>query len=579
MSDKSQVTQVDFMFPQPCLVRILMVTDDDGSFSPEHRFGLTELIAALTSAPQSFVKYAITTAHRLSKNVPFTKDAKITEFRFDNPLHFNPQKFDQLWLFGVSNEAPSSGERSPLSPPELRIISQFMDAGGGVFATGDHENLGKDLCGAIPRVRSMRRWDFDYTAVSAPHSYDDYDESSDNAPPVLGRHRHDTLLAGHDNFFSFDDQSDDLAQQIIPRMYGYSTKLYSVSYPHPLLCGPKGIIRVLPDHMHEGECLTPDDLSQTTTFDGYSSAEYPSVNGVQPIPDVIAQGFSTAGHKTRLELKDSFGGKLGETTQSSLLDVAVVADTFGTIGAYDGHEAQVGRVVVDSTFHHFFNINLNGTGSNVTNDPIKNQGFNASPAGQAEYEQIKAYFRNIALYLAPRAKQECMLNTALWIARWETQMRFVLQSVRSERLGWSELLLIGRYVREVLERNASRCTTVDWQFAFDNPLSHFKWWQVKNLPDPPPEVLNIALNPEELITAMYGAIMLGIAQASPSRDVKLRDTLHRWMPEVVKTGVRQALSQVVPILEARITATSKFVSALNDSQAPKGKGVSKKRPA
>ena len=92
-------------------------------------------------------------------------------------------------------------------------------------------------------------------------------------------------------------------------------------------------------------------------------------------------------------------------------------------------------------------------------------------------------------------------------------------------------------------------------------------------------MMNIALNPEELITAMYGAIMLGIAQASPSRDVKLRDTLQRWMPEVVKTGVSQALSQVVPILEARITATSKFVSALTDGQAPKGKGQSKKRPS
>jgi hypothetical protein len=34
-----------------------------------------------------------------------------------------------------------------------------MDAGGGVFVTGDHEDLGAALSSKIPRVSKMRRWE------------------------------------------------------------------------------------------------------------------------------------------------------------------------------------------------------------------------------------------------------------------------------------------------------------------------------------------------------------------------------------------------------------------------------------
>ena len=36
---------------------------------------------------------------------------------------------------------------------------------------------------------------------------------------------------------------------------------------------------------------------------------------------------------------------------------------FGVIGAYDGHQGGVGRIAVDSTWHHFININIDGTGT------------------------------------------------------------------------------------------------------------------------------------------------------------------------------------------------------------------------
>src|SRR5438093_2527534 len=69
----------------------------------------------------------------------------------------------------------------------------------------------------------------------------------------------------------------------------------------------------------------------------------------------------------------------------------------GIVGAYDGHRVGVGRVGVDSTWHHWFDINLIG-------DPIapppKNLGFNASDEGRAHLQNIKAYYRNVATWLA-----------------------------------------------------------------------------------------------------------------------------------------------------------------------------------
>ena len=567
----------DPIFGPPCSLRILMLTDDDGSFTKEHRFGLTELIHALKTSPHAYVSFAITTAHRSHETgvMPFPKDAKIKDFRFDNPAHFNAADFDQIWLFGVGNYGPTSTDA--LTEKELRIVSQFMDNGGGVFATGDHENLGADLCGRLPRVRSMRRWKFDYSAVLSPHSYLDYDESSGDAPPVLGPHRHDTLVPGHDASFSFDDQSDDIPAPIIPKFYGYQNRFWSIQYPHPLLCGPKGIINILPDHMHEGECVIPDDLTQSTTFDGYTHAEYPIDAGIQAIPDVIADGVIQPGHKTRLELKDSANGMPGQTQESSFLDVNVVADRFGVIGAYDGHVVKVGRVVVDSTFHHFFNINLDGAHSN-SSDPVKQLGFLASTEGQKSYDQIKSYFRNIALWLAPPAVQKCMFENVLWVARWDSQIHMLAPGLSRDVYSWENLLAYGRQVREVLERNnAARCTVVDWIFAQDNPLARFPWWELINRPDPPPwDIRKVMTSPEVLVTATLGAIMGELVRAAPSRNEEFRNALHRHMPKIMTAGTATGLRQAASFFEECLAETTKFVQTVKNAAAADQGNVNKK---
>ena len=45
-----------------------------------------------------------------------------------------------------------------MEPAEVEAIAAWMNAGGGVFATGDHALLGASMCHKIPRVRSMRKW-------------------------------------------------------------------------------------------------------------------------------------------------------------------------------------------------------------------------------------------------------------------------------------------------------------------------------------------------------------------------------------------------------------------------------------
>jgi hypothetical protein len=537
-------------------IRILIVTDDEGSFTKEHRFGLTELISSLKKLPIGVATLAITKAHReqATDMKPFPEQADIQGFRFDNPAHFDASDYDEIWLFGISSDNGDS-----LSQKELRIVTEFMDNGGGVFATGDHQDLGRPLCGSIPRVRSMRRWKFE------AGSFENYNPATDDAPPVLGPYRHDTIISGHDTTYSFDDQSDDLPAEILPKLYGFANKYFALTYPHPLLCGPKGVIRVLPDHMHEGMCVVPKDLGQTVTFAGYSSPEYPGWWG-KPVPDVIATGFTIPKHKTRLEDKDLGGGQPGQTEEVESLkddDVPVNDISFGAIGAYDGHLANIGRVVVDSTFHHFVNINLNGAGSNSL-DPVKQEGFLYSTEGKKYLQQIRAYFRNIALWLAPPAKQEEVFENALWAARWDSQVEMVAPSMQAGGESWDGLLAYGKQVQGAFGRMGLQCISHDWIFAKEHPLGRYRWWELINRPDPPPpfDLGKVVINPATLVMATQGAILVELAKAVPARDRSFRDDLHRYIKPVVEGGRKRALVQAVAFHGEALRETQKLLGAL-----------------
>jgi hypothetical protein len=77
---------------------------------------------------------------------------------------------------------------------------------------------------------------------------------------------------------------------------------------------------------------------------------------------------------------------------------------FGAIGAYDGRPANIGRVVVSSTFHHFVDINLIGDpwaiGPDGQIDIDRRKGYLASESGQSHLADIEAHFVAIALWLS-----------------------------------------------------------------------------------------------------------------------------------------------------------------------------------
>ncbi|HAB17478.1 MAG TPA: hypothetical protein DCE44_13630 [Verrucomicrobiales bacterium] len=428
-----------------------------------------------------------------------------------------------------------------------------MDSGGGVFATGDHQDLGANLSGKVPRVRSMRRWTYNYDL-----GYEEYDPNSGDGPPVYGSFRHDTLVAGHDEEFTFDDQSDDIPAKIQPKIYSIGNRYFSWRYPHPLLCSPAGVIGVLPDHMHEGECVVPTNLGKSYTFDGYHFTEFPSGSDGQVVPDVIANG-------------QVFAHTTDNTGINGIVDVESKAKEFGCIGAYDGHWVGVGRVVVDSTFHHFVNINVIASGANSP-DPIKQVGFAWSAEGQGHYDQIRAYWRNIAVWLARPETKTKMFNRTFWAARWDSQLRMASTSIGRRKMTWDDLLMYGGSVRATVARLATPCLSVDWYFAWENPLAKYPWWVKLTLPDPPPwELSRVFINPQEYINAAYASMMAELVRVTPGRDARFRDELDKRLPPVVRKGMANAARSAVPEYTARLQQTQRLITDIRAASRKGGK--------
>jgi len=337
-----------------CRIKTLIVCDGGLNFG----FGAFDLSEFLTTFNQleatSWVDYRVTLAHRgniINSSNPVVVD-HIPNFNFASSVNLND--FDQVWLFGIQ---PGGS----ITPVEKSAIESYMDGGGGLFATGDHGSLGKAMCGDIIRVKDMRYWD------DTPNSADATNEVS-----MGGRRRNDTNrpASGDATSIWFDNQSDDIPQTIGVKKFGSGT-------PHPLLSisaslRPSGVIDVMPDHPHEGEC------KPETSF---------TVNGITIPTQIIATSFVSGGSTT--------SGGAGK----ALTD----PHCFPSISVWNGRLANVGRIVIDSTWHHFVNINLDGTGSGTLGDkPGTESGLNNS-----DFIAIRQYFMNIATWMTRRKSIIC----------------------------------------------------------------------------------------------------------------------------------------------------------------------------
>lgn len=422
-------------------IRVLIVVDGifnltttypapftDTAYGPDAWFTVSHLIKTLSGAG-----FLVDTASR-GFNIPgnFDNQAVVNTvvdpssiingatptkpFRFDDP-DVDLLAYDEIWLFGfegIDGESfivgPGSGEPGGLADSELAAITTFMSGGGGVFAVGDHDGLGSGMCGRIPRVRYMRKW---YSSG----------DTNPGKPPLAvanwsggGTGRIDTLQPGVGDTtdssgnlqFPFDNQSDDIPQP-----------LYVLLPSHPAVQGASGTLSIFPDHMHEGEVIAASGAQLTATsgndstlaFGGAGFTEFPSISGYQETPKILAQvGTGTPGpggtpvaHTTVVDE----GGPIPNcenknfNSDPSLCQVIpFVAGVSGVnaLAGYDGATVNVGRIVTDSSFHHYLDLNLLGDPCSI--DPVKKSGFPGSTQGKAYLAELEAFYVNLASWLA-----------------------------------------------------------------------------------------------------------------------------------------------------------------------------------
>jgi hypothetical protein len=402
------IIEPNLIFSQRCKPKILIVTDGALNFLSGDGFGLSRFIEAITSHASVSLKPTLTLAfrgtHPASVTIGSTTYAVQQNFNFATTTPaLTLANYDQIWMFGIN---PSPG----LANNEIQAIAHFMNAGGGVFSTGDHATLGAAMGSRLPRIRRMREW------ANVPMG-------SETLPTAL--RRIDTVVnPGNNNLYEFSDQGDAIPQRIYPN--------YAVTGPggaggwtatvHRLLLlsgapvsrtngNPQQFANdmdVLPDHPHESECYAvtePTVLDDTYTEAAMNFAEWPAAasSGVRFGSEIVAFGVSG-----------------GRSVLNGLWKPPVTPRMFGVIAAYDGHRAnplagsaaRPGRIVCDSTWHHFVNVNLNGMGT--------------SAAGvftpDANLLKIYRYYQNMVDWLQPSNRRVCSIFATLTLARFHPDL-------------------------------------------------------------------------------------------------------------------------------------------------------------
>lgn len=522
---------------RPCRVRILMVVDNGVSYN-QFYFGLSEVLDTLRNNPEFWVEFEVTRAHRgVDPNPPASGSPAETlygahhiNFKFTEP-GFDINEYQQVWFFGFE-----SGQNVPhaMDDEELKILYRWMnETGGGVFATGDHANLGESLCSKIPRVRNMRHWSFPQVPIAS------------------GEDRHDSLVPGRDYLataqdesseYTFDDESDDIPMKLrLRRYYDWSWlwprwkpfhhwRWFRNWSPHPVLCGAKGPIDVFPDHPHEGHVVTPSDLTLTPGFNGYSHKEYPNYGSSPLSPEIIAWARVQDDHEP-----GDFKG-------------IVNPKEFGAVGAYDGHKVGVGRVVVDSTWHHWFDVNLTGRmslftdvpGNIETGDPRKLNGFLDTPAGISALDRIRNYFRNVAIWLSTPEKIKCMSLRAMW----GSLFRYPLREELSIDL---PLLVIGRTARDAIGRRAGQCTVRSYWPILIEKFTLLEQIDPEILQTPIPEL-------EELGDIIVGGTIREMLKALPGLTEKNIKPDDKTLSALADRGVESALDEIEKSLQQSMKA-------------------------
>lgn len=402
--------QAQLLLRQPCPQRVLMVTDGSLDFGAGG-FGLSEFVGIVQAAG-----HTVATAHRSGAGPNRTIAGAFNFATAATPV--TTANYDQVWLFGFSTTPLSSAPATN----EQAVLAQFMKNGGGVFATGDHASIGAGMGLQLPRVRQMRNW---------------------ASIPMVNPNRHDTVVnPGQDGIKQFDDQADRIAQQLYPVFFsnGGPSNQASSWNVHPVLRHASGAVDALPDHPHESECLAPTPVAGN--FAGVEEWPAPAGGGARVAPVVAAVSMSA-------------GRFITDTGKPPVLP-----HSFGAISAYDGDAANVGRIVCDATWHHFVNINLNGSGGGADTLGNPRQGLYVGGVPTPEYQKIRAYYLNTVRWLAPKARRSCWPWLVAAVARFDFEVAELALPL-PHPCPWDPLVRIGAVAEQAISRAWGQGAAVD----------------------------------------------------------------------------------------------------------------------
>lgn len=261
-----------------------------------------------------------------------TVDIKVARVNSGAPLAELLVGRHEVWFFLASDDANTA-----LQGEDLEALLAWMNAGHGVLITGDHaakkeglEGLGAALGKCIPRARHMRTWD------GGPDNEDYMANSTD---------------AGSDGAVAARDlETDEVPQRLLLPAQRRNT-------PHKIFRGKRDrILNKFPDHIHEGEVR--------------ASVSYPEPPDPR-FPDILDEWLSFA---PKLEvIAHGVNWQNGRTHPL----MAVWEQGTGSTGP--------GRIVADSSFHHYVDANLEGI----------------AKAGGEDWSRIQELYCNLAVYLAP----------------------------------------------------------------------------------------------------------------------------------------------------------------------------------
>lgn len=238
-------------------------------------------------------------------------------------------EYHEIWLFLAKETA--DGPLLPLLDLEVEALRGWMSMGRGVLITGDHasgdygkvyEGLGAHVGERFPRAGQMRVWG--------------------QEPGVNDEDRVDTT----DSAVGTQE-----AAEVDARPQRLLVCRFTDQKPHPIFSDSRGnILDRFADHRHEGMVKVPE-------------------------PDVVKKEWP--GARAPVLIAKSIDWRRGQTSD--------------LMAAWDGHwvtnspPQHLGRIVADSSFHHYVDDNL----------------IKLADVGGRDWKTIEEIFRNQAAWLAP----------------------------------------------------------------------------------------------------------------------------------------------------------------------------------